>query len=253
MTDEALLELAFTLAARAGEIILDVRREGFRTMYKEDYSIVTVADHRAEAAILAGLRAATPEIPVIAEDEVAAGRVPAFGTRYWLVDPLDGTREFAAGSDDFAVCIGLIEGHAPHLGVVAGPARSEAFGAIRGQGAQKRDAKGTQKIHVRALPQEGATVIASVTSGTHPRVGAFLRSHKVAKFAQFGSALKFCRIAEGVADLYPRFGRTMEWDTAAGQILLEEAGGSVRDAESGLVLRYGKPGFENPAFIAAST
>ena len=253
MTDQALLELAFTLAARAGEIILDVRRQGFTKMYKEDASIVTVADHRAEAAILAGLLAATPDIPAIAEEEVAAGRVPAHGRRYWLVDPLDGTREFAAGSDDFAVCIGLIEGNAPHLGVVTGPARGEAFGAIRGQGAVKRDAAGTRKIHVRPMPQEGATVIASVTSGKHPSVSEFLSGHKVAKFAQFGSALKFCRIAEGVADLYPRFGRTMEWDTAAGQILLEEAGGSVRAAETGEVLRYGKPGFENPAFIAAST
>jgi 3'(2'), 5'-bisphosphate nucleotidase len=253
MNDQDLLELAFTLAARAGEIILDVRRQGFEKMCKEDDSIVTVADHRAEAAILAGLLAATPDIPVIAEEEVAAGRVPAHGSRYWLVDPLDGTREFAAGSDDFAVCIGLIQGDLPHLGVVAGPARAEAFGAIRGQGAQRRNAAGAQKIHVRPLPQEGATVIASVTSGNHPRVSEFLRAHKVAGFRQFGSALKFCRIAEGVADLYPRFGRTMEWDTAAGQILLEEAGGSVRDAETGLVLRYGKPGFENPAFIAAST
>jgi 3'(2'), 5'-bisphosphate nucleotidase len=253
MDDNALLELAFTLAARAGEIILDVRREGFRTMYKEDFSIVTVADHRAEAAILAGLREATPEIPVIAEEEVAAGRVPRLAERYWLVDPLDGTREFAAGSDDFAVCIGLIEGDAPSLGVVAGPARGEAFGAIKGQGAQKRDASGARAIHVRAMPAEGATVIASVTSGRHPSVDRFLRSHRVAKFSQFGSALKFCRIAEGVADLYPRFGRTMEWDTAAGQILLEEAGGSVCDAGTGKPLRYGKPGFENGAFIAASS
>ena len=248
-----MLDLAFTLAARAGEIILDVRRRGFETMHKEDRSIVTIADHEAEAMILAGLREATPDIPVVAEEEMAAGINQATASRFWLVDPLDGTREFAAGLDDFAVCIGLIENGQPVLGVVTGPARGEAFGAIKGQGAVKRDASGERAIHVRPEPAQGLTVIASRRSGNHPAVTAFLGDKKVAELVQAGSALKFCRIAEGVADLYPRFGRTMEWDTAAAQIVLEEAGGAVRNANTGEILRYGKPGFENPPFVASAT
>ena len=253
MTQDDMLQLAFDLAARAGEIILDVRRRGFETMQKDDRSIVTIADREAEEMILAALRQATPDIPVVAEEEMAAGANPAQADRFWLVDPLDGTREFAAGRDDFAVCIGLIEHGVPVLGVVTGPAHGEAFGAIKGRGAIKRDAAGQRPIRVRAAPALGLTVIASRSSGKHPSVQTFLEDKKVAELLHTGSALKFCRIAEGVADLYPRFGRTMEWDTAAAQIVLEEAGGTVRDANTGAILRYGKPGFENPPFIASAT
>ena len=250
MTDHDLLELAFGLAARAGDAILAVRSRGFETMHKADASVVTEADHAAEAIILTALRAATPDIPVVAEEEMAAGHNPRSANAFWLVDPLDGTREFVALRDDFAVCIGLVRAGRPVLGVVAAPAHREAFGAIVGQGAMKRDDTGVHSIKVRTPPEAGLTVIASRSSARHPRMVPYLAGRTVAETLHVGSAIKFCRIAEGVADLYPRFGRTMEWDTAAAQAILEAAGGSVRSAESGTILTYGKPGFENPHFVA---
>lgn len=251
MNTTELLELAFQLAERAGHAILAIRAEGFETMHKADASVVTVADHAAEAIIVAALRAATPNIPVVAEEEMAAGHIPHSAEYLWLVDPLDGTREFAALRDDFAVCIGLVRNGVPVLGVVGGPAYGTLFGGIVGGHAIRRDGTGEQRIRVRPVPAEGLTVVASRRSANHPSMAPFLEGRRVAHTMHAGSALKFCRIAEGAADLYPRFGRTMEWDTAAAQAMLEAAGGSVRDAETGLPLRYGKPGFENPHFVAA--
>jgi len=253
MDDQALLGLAADLARQAGATILTIRARGFDTVRKADASPVTEADRAAEALILAGLRRATPDIPTVAEEAMAAGDVPPPADTFWLVDPLDGTREFAAGRDDFAVCIGLIENGVPVLGVVTGPAHGQAYGAIKGKGAIKRDASGERPIHVRACPQAGLSVIASRSFGKHPRMAEYLAERHVAEILNTGSALKFCRIAEGVADLYPRFGRTMEWDTAAAQIILEEAGGSVRNIETGEILHYGKPGFDNPHFVASAT
>lgn len=250
MNDRALLELAFTLAHQAGELIMQIRARGFETLSKSDDSPVTEADHAAEALILKGLRAACPDIPVLAEEEIAAGLVTANADTLWVVDPLDGTREFAKRRDDFAVCIGLVREGRPVLGVVAAPAHREAFGGIIGQGAVKRDDTGVHSIKVRTPPKTGLTVIASRSSARHPRMVPYLAGRAVAETLHVGSAIKFCRIAEGVADLYPRFGRTMEWDTAAAQAILEAAGGSVRSAETGAALTYGKPGFENPHFVA---
>lgn len=251
MTDQDLLHLCFELAAEAGEAILAIRAQGFETLHKADNSLVTADDHAAEAIIVAGLRRATPDIPVVAEEEMAAGATPRQARRFWLVDPLDGTREFAALRDDFAVCIGLVEDGVPVLGVVAVPAHGQSYGALRGQGAIRRDAAGEHTIQVRTPPACGLTVIASRSSVRHPMVADFLADRAVHETLHTGSALKFCRIAEGAADLYPRFGRTMEWDTAAAQAVLEAAGGSVVDADTGQRLRYAKPGYENPPFIAA--
>jgi len=250
MTDQDLLELAFRLAHQAGEAILAIRSRGFETLHKADASVVTEADHAAEALILEGLRQATPNIPAVAEEQMAAGHIPAEAREFWLVDPLDGTKEFAALRDDFAVCIGLVRDGIPVLGVVGAPAYNESFGGIVGRGAIKRDTTGQHPIEARLPPPEGIVVIASRSSARHPRVQPYLDGHTVASTSHVGSALKFCRIAEGAADLYPRFGRTMEWDTAAAQAMLEAAGGSVCDADTGLPLRYGKTGFENPHFIA---
>jgi 3'(2'), 5'-bisphosphate nucleotidase len=253
MTDHDLLELCFSLAAEAGDAILAVRARGFETSVKADFSPVTEADHAAELIIAAGLRAATPDIPVVAEEEMAGGHVPREARAFWLVDPLDGTKEFAAGRDDFAVCIGLVRDGRPVLGVVGGPAYGTLYGGIVGEGAVLRDGAGERAISVRSAPEAGLTVIASRSSASHPRVAPYLAGHSVAETIQMGSALKFCRVAEGVADLYPRFGRTMEWDTAAAQAVLEAAGGAVRDADTGAKLGYGKPGFENPHFVALGT
>ena len=249
MDDLALLNLAFDLADRAAERILDVRARGFATLAKADKSPVTEADHAAEALIVAGLRAATPDIPVIAEEEVAAGLAPAHARVCWIVDPLDGTREFSGGRDEFAVCIGLVRDGVAVLGAVGAPAQKKTYGGIVGQGAWIRDADGEHAIAARHPPAAGLDVVASRHSGDDPRLVPYLAGRPVASVLNIGSALKFCRLAEGGADLYPRFGRTMEWDTAAAQAVLEAAGGTVRVIATGERLRYGKPGWENPDFI----
>ena len=248
MTDAALLELASGLALRAAEVILAIRVRGFEVSRKADRSVVTEADHAAEALIVAGLRAAVPEIPVIAEEAVAGGATFVASPAFWLVDPLDGTREFTDGSDDFAVNIGLVREGRIRLGVVGVPATGELFGGIVGVGAWKRLGGVETPVHAREVPAEGLTVLASRHHGDTARLDAFLACRVVAKTVNFGSSLKFCRLAEGIADLYPRFGRTMEWDTAAPQAVLEAAGGTVCTLD-GSPLRYGKPGWENPFFV----
>ena len=248
MDETALLELAADLALKAGAVILAVRARGFETMHKDDKSPVTEADHLAEELIAAALRQATPDIQVVAEEESAAGREHDAAAAYWLVDPLDGTREFAAGRDEFAVNIGLVRNGVPVLGVVGVPALGELFGGIVGRGAWKRTAAGEEPISARVPPVAGLTVVASRHHANDARLDAFLADRPVASIANYGSALKIARVAEGVADLYPRFGRTMEWDTAGPQAVLEAAGGRLLDL-AGNPLGYGKPGWENPHFI----
>jgi 3'(2'), 5'-bisphosphate nucleotidase len=249
MDDNALLLLAADLADQAAKVILEVRARGFDVVSKSDESPVTAADHAAEAIILAGLRAATPDLPVVAEEEVAAGLRTDPCAAYWLVDPLDGTREFAAGTDDFTVNIGLVRGGRAVLGVVGVPAYGEVFGGIVGQGAWKRTGSGGQTpIHARAMPASGITVFASRHHSNDPRLDAMLSTYRVADIRKIGSGVKFCRLAEGVGDLYPRFGRTMEWDTAAPQAVLEAAGGSVKTFDGGDLV-YGKDGWANSPFV----
>ena len=257
MDDTALLALAAELARRAGAVILQIRARGFEALAKADSSPVTEADHAAEALILRGLREATPDLPVVAEEEIAAGHVPRNADSFWLVDPLDGTREFAAGRDDFTVNIGLVRGGVCVLGAVGLPAHGELFGGKLGPGGEsgggrgtawKIDATGEHAIAARAVPPAGLDVLASRHYADDPRLGQFLGGRRVASIGNIGSAVKFVRLAEGAADLYPRFGRTMEWDTAAPQAVLEAAGGFVRTTD-GAPLRYGKPGWENPPFV----
>jgi 3'(2'), 5'-bisphosphate nucleotidase len=246
---QELLDLAVRLAGDAAAAIRGIRAAGFVVSEKPDATPVTLADTAAEAIITAGLRAATPGIPVIAEEEVAAGRVTAPGAEFWLVDPLDGTREFAAGRDEFAVCIGLIRNGAPVLGSVAAPALGEIHFGWVGQGAWKQAGAQTRPIRARAVPKEGLTVMASRHYADDPALADLLAGYEVAKLTNIGSALKFLALAEGVADFYPRLGRTFEWDTAAAQAVLEAAGGAVLTRD-GAALRYGKKGFENPDFRA---
>lgn len=250
MNDTELLELAIDLAGKAGVVIREVRARGFAVDRKEDHSVVTEADHKAEAVIVAGLRAACPDIPVIAEEEVAGGRVTAASPCFWLVDPLDGTREFAGGGDDFAVNIGLVRNGRVVLGAVGVPATGEMFAGIVGQGAFKRWNGVQTPVVARVPPPEGLTVLASRHHGDAATLERFLNGRKVAQLRNFGSSLKFCRLAEGIADLYPRFGRTMEWDTCAPQAVLEAAGGTVTTLD-GAPLLYGKPGWDNPHFVCA--
>jgi 3'(2'), 5'-bisphosphate nucleotidase len=248
MDDTALADLALRLAGAAAAEILRVRADGFVVQNKSDFTPVTLADTNAERIIAAGLREATPQIPVIAEEEVAAGQVSAFGDEYWLVDPLDGTRGFASGGDDFTVNIGLIRRGRAVIGAVACPATAEIFFGIVGGGAWKKTNEGIAAISARTVPPEGLSVMASRHYQHDPKLAEFLSAYKIGSLSNIGSAQKFCRIAEGTADFYPRLGTTMEWDTAAPQAVLEAAGGSTLTFE-GRTLLYGKPGFENPPFL----
>ena len=250
LPDEHLLSIAADLAKRAGAAILSVRARGFAVETKSDRSPVTEADRAAEAIIVEGLRRATPHLPVIAEEEISGGRIETGSfEEFWLVDPLDGTREFTGGTDDFTVNIGLIRDGRPVLGVVGVPALGELFSGIVGVGAFKRNASGERRITARLPPEDGLDVLASRHHANDSRLGEFLQGRKVASIGNIGSSVKFLHVAEGRADLYPRFGRTMEWDTAAPQAVLEAAGGAVLRADDGQALRYGKPGWENPPFI----
>lgn len=248
MDDAALLALAADLTRRAGAAILAVRARGFETLRKEDATPVTAADHAAEAVIVEGLRAAAPGIAVVAEEEIAAGHLPDIGSEFWLVDPLDGTREFAALRDEFTVNIGLVRDGRAVLGAVGVPVYGELFLGQVGRGAWKRTAAGEHAIRARTPPPEGLDVFASRSHRDDPRLARFLAGRPVATVTNIGSALKICRLAEGMGDLYPRFGRTMEWDTAAPQAVLEAAGGTMRGLD-GSELLYGKPGWENPGFV----
>jgi 3'(2'), 5'-bisphosphate nucleotidase len=244
-----LLPAIVALAERAGALILEHYREDVAVRAKADASPVTVADEAAEALILEGLAELTPEIPVVAEETVAAGHVPEIGEdRFWLVDPLDGTREFLSRNGEFTVNIALIEGQEPVLGVVFAPALGKVWWGAEGAGAMLRDAQGERPIAARPRPQSGIVAVAS-RSHNDPATEAFLDQAGVAERISAGSSLKFCLVAEGKADLYPRFGRTMEWDVAAGHAVLSAAGGRVTTRD-GAAFLYRKPGFENPAFIA---
>lgn len=248
MDDFVLLSLAMELAERAGREILAIRERGFQVHRKSDQSVVTEADKLAEAIILDGLRKAVPGCIVVAEEEAADGKTIAAAAEFWLVDPLDGTREFAGGGDDFTVNIGLVRNAKPVLGVVGVPATGEMFTGIVGTGAWLRRNGQSKPIAARAAPSAGLVVVASRHHGDQAQLEAFLGGRSVAQTVNFGSSLKFCRVAEGQADLYPRFGRTMEWDTCAPQAVLEAAGGSVVTLH-GEPLHYGKPEWDNPHFI----
>ena len=254
MRDTELLESITNVARAAGDSILQVYATDFAVRGKADASPVTEADERAEALILQALAALAPDIPVVAEESVAAGRVPEHAGpsgRFWLVDPLDGTKEFIGRNGEFTVNIALIEDGAPLLAVVLAPALGRLFGGCRGSGAFVEDGAGRRVIRCRTTPDAGLTVVASRSHGDAAALDAFLAGRKVASVTNAGSSLKLCLIAAGEADLYPRLGRTMEWDIAAGHAVLAAAGGSIRRVDTGEPLTYGKPGFDNPHFVAA--
>jgi 3'(2'), 5'-bisphosphate nucleotidase len=253
MSHAKLLESIALLAREAGEAVLQVYATDFQVRGKDDASPVTAADERAEAVILAGLARLSPGVPVVAEEAVAAGLVPDIGTasgRFWLVDPLDGTKEFINRNGEFTVNIALIDGGEPVLGVVLAPALGRLFAGARGLGAYVEESGARRAITCRRVPEAGLTVVASRSHGDVGALDAFLAGRQVASLASAGSSLKLCMIAAGEADLYPRLGRTMEWDIAAGHAVLAAAGGSVCGTADGAPLRYGKPGFDNPHFAA---
>lgn len=243
----ALLSLALEVVSEAADIVRAIRSRGFRTMIKADSSPVTEADQASERHILKRLREAYPDIAAIAEEEHAAGVHITTGEYYWLIDPLDGTKGFAAGGDDFAINIGLVCGNSPVLGAVALPAFGQIYGGGKNLGAFRKDDQGTRAIQTAQPRDEGLRVLASSHHGSETLLQKWLAGRRILSISRMGSAAKLVRVAEGDADFYPRFGPTMEWDTAAPQAILEEAGGHLYD-EHGHVLHYGKKGWKNPPF-----
>ena len=258
--DTALCDALTALAIKAGAEIMSIYESDFVVEKKADASLVTEADKRAEKIILAGLRDIAPDIPVLAEEAASEGHIPTLGDQFFLVDPLDGTREFVNRTGEFTVNIALIRNARPALGVVYTPVTGKLYAGVVGGGAWRIDVDkagavtGKCDINAAPVPAKGLIAVAS-RSHRSPETDAYLETLDVADFAAAGSSLKFCLIAEGAAHLYPRFGRTMEWDTGAGQAVLEAAGGKVCVHPSGEPLGYNKKarGFDNPYFIASGS
>ncbi len=238
------------LAIRAGEEIMEIFNAGFTVETKADKSPVTEADRRAEALITNAIREEiTDSFPIVGEEAVAAGNTPDVGGGpFWLVDALDGTREFIKRRPEFTVNIALIENTRPVLGVVHAPAfHSSYWGGPLGAFAET-DGSRPAAISCRRPPAGGLVAFVSKSHKT-PEVDEYLKQFTIKKEISIGSSLKFCRLAAGQADIYPRFGRTMEWDTAAAHAVLVAAGGRLEKLD-GAPLAYAKPGFENPNFVA---
>jgi 3'(2'), 5'-bisphosphate nucleotidase len=246
----ALLEPVIDLAAAASHRIMAVYATAFSVIKKDDASPLTAADTASHDTISRGLRSLTPDIPVLSEESAS---VP-FGERngwprFWLVDPLDGTKEFISRNGEFTVNIALIEDGQPILGVVHVPVTGVCYYAARGQGAFRQE-RGTtgHRMAVQAVPREGSIRIVGSRSHGGEKVMAFAERLGEHTFVAVGSSLKFCLVAEGQADVYPRLGPTWEWDTAAAQCIVEEAGGRVV-ATDGRRLRYNKESLLNPHFL----
>jgi 3'(2'),5'-bisphosphate nucleotidase len=240
------LEDLISLALAAGREIMAVRDAGFDTQQKLDGSPVTIADQRAEAIIEQGLAQLAPGVPMLGEEAVADGRIPNLGHRFFCVDPLDGTRGFTTGGDEFTVNIALVENGSPVMGVVFAPATGELYAGEPGRAlAARYDARTgaavapLSPIATHASPSQWR-IVASHYSGRTGRTDAFIaKLGGAAKHAS--SSIKFCRLAEGAADLYPRFGDVSEWDAAAGHAILKAAGGDIMHLD-GSPLRYGGEG-----------
>lgn len=263
MQREIHLELMIDLALKAGAAIDEIYRTDFDADAKGDGSPVTAADKDAEAIIEAGLQSALPEIPILAEEAASEGRIPEPGTSFFLVDPLDGTHEFVSRNGEFTVNIALIDHGRPIAGVVYAPAIAKLYYGASDEGAFYREiapgqdrstAEHPHEIEARSSFHKNLIAVAS-RSHRSPETDVLLTRIGVKDFTPAGSSLKFCLLAQGSADVYPRLGRTMEWDTGAGQAVLEAAGGRVMvldgENEAG-PLTYNKRerGFDNPHFIA---
>ncbi|WP_265563688.1 3'(2'),5'-bisphosphate nucleotidase CysQ [Sphingomicrobium arenosum] len=247
-----LLDALGETAREAGAAILEIVRQGFDVERKTDASPVTVADRAAEAVILEALRVHAGDVPVIAEEEVAAGRIPSHGNTFFLVDPLDGTKEFIRGGDDYTVNIGLIEDGCPVLGVVFSPATGRLHLGLSGRGAWLEAGGPRRAIHCRALGEDKVAVASKshLSQETVDYLEHAFGGHAPERVS-VGSSLKFCIVAEGHADIYPRLSPTMEWDVAAGHAVLLGAGGMV-DGPDGEPFAYAKKAFFNPGFVATA-
>jgi 3'(2'), 5'-bisphosphate nucleotidase len=243
------------LALHAGTAIMQVYDRGASDVRrKDDDSPVTEADEVADALISAGLRQAFPGVPLVTEEQSESHRLA--GSTFLIVDPLDGTKEFVNRLGDFTVNIAYVQDGVPLRGVVHAPAKGRLFytladgRSVEETGPFAPDAPGPQVPLSVAVPDNRALRVVASKSHRDAATDAYIAGYAVADFAAAGSSLKFCLVATGEADLYPRLGRTMEWDTAAGDAVLRGAGGSVVRFDDLAPLGYGKPGFENPFFIA---
>jgi len=248
-SNAALLDAARSGVQAAAAVILEIYATPFEVRRKADQSPVTLADEEAERRIIAALERVAPEIPIVAEEQVAASGLPAtLASRYWLVDPLDGTRGFVDRSDEFSINIGLIEDGWPVLGVIGVPTQHLIYAAAGpGTATRQRGDGKPERIAARLAPAK-PVVLSSRLHGPSRRIEAYLATVPGAVHRPMGSASKFCLIAEGTADHYLRYGETSEWDTAAGQAIVEAAGGSVTTLD-GTRLGYGKAGYRNPPFL----
>ncbi len=254
--DLVALETQFrALALRAGAAIMEIyERSEMEVQTKADSSPLTEADQAADRLISEGLTAAFPDVPIVTEEQTASHAVQA--ARFFIVDPLDGTKEFIRRRGAFTVNIALVENGNPVRGIVYAPAKARMF-YTRADGTAIEEtgpfsalsSVQTRQLQMRRPALEALSVVAS-KSHRDPATDAYIAKYPVAEFRSAGSSLKFCLLAAGEADFYPRLGRTMEWDTAAGQAVLQAAGGEVLDFNTHQPLRYGKAGYENPFFLA---
>ncbi len=242
------LQTLVRIVRAAGSVVMRHYEAGCDTRIKTDRSPVTDADEEAEKLILAELAAAFPQLPVVAEEEAAAGRIMTVGSRFFLVDPVDGTKEFVKRGGEFTVNIGEIVDGEPVSGVVLAPAIGRLFVGAVGEGAFELSAGTMRAIAARAPATDG---LVAVSSRSHPdaKTDELLKTLPIKGHTNAGSSLKFCLVAAGEADIYPRAGQTMEWDTAAGHAVLRAAGGKVTNWD-GTPFVYGKPDFRNGPFIA---
>ena len=245
----SLLQDVIPLARTAGDVIMHIYESDFSVSTKSDASPVTAADQAAEAVITEALTRLAPGIPIVAEEAHSAGTRWDLDRCFWLVDPLDGTKEFISRNGEFTVNIALVDAGKPVLGVVFAPAVDQLFAGTIGSGSFIEEDGVRRQIACRTPPEEGLTVVSSRSHGDQAALEQFLAGRKVARSTSAGSSLKLCKVAAGEADCYPRLGRTMEWDIAAGHAIVSAAGGSVTDL-NGSELTYGKPGLDNPHFVA---
>ena len=253
-----MLETFERAALEAGKAIMQVYLSGCASVSKADNSPVTIADETAERIIIAQLETAFPDIPIIAEESVAAGNVPSIGAHFFLVDPLDGTKEFIDKRREFTVNIAYISDGCPVAGIVYAPALGVAFAGENGKAEKLFVDDGFQiarRVAIQVRPQPAERTALASRSHNSSQTDDFLVANAISSCTNIGSSLKFCLLAEGLADVYPRFTRTMEWDTAAGDAVLRAAGGSTVTLD-GLPLAYGKRSqahdsdFANPDFIS---
>ena len=251
----SVLDALAGIVARASAVILDIAAGGVSHRLKGDQSPVTAADEASEATILEGLAKVLPGVPVVAEESVAKGQVPALDGTFILVDPLDGTKEFIAGRDEYTVNIAVVSHGTPIAGVISAPKRGDLWRGVAGVTAEHlrltpEGADRARAIQARRWPAQGAVAVVS-RSHYDPATDALLTKLPPVAHDSSGSSIKFCRIAEGVADVYPRLGTTCEWDIAAGHAIVVAAGGVVTTPQ-GTPLPYGRvaANFRVPAFIA---